>query len=124
MIRVADRSSPLRELERFIVVAQTHRRDTGRQAFMPACPIDTEWHRLLEQPEEYRIFCRNAVGQDVRHVPAKGEGEIDWTGTYEKLYGSLPEIWFCNTRGILDKSRRRKYLDTGVFYASWDCSPY
>lgn len=124
MIQVANRSFPSRELERFLAVAQTHQHETGKQAFMPACPVDTEWHRRLEQPKEYMVFCHNAVGPDIRHEPAQGEGEIDWTGTYEKLYGPLPEIWFRNTNGILDRTRRQKYLDTGVFYASWDCTPY
>ena len=112
------------ELNRFLVVAQAHRRETGRPAFMPACPVDTEWHRQLEQPEEYQTLCHNTVGQDVRHEPAKGEGNIDWTGTYERLYGPLPEVWFRDTHGILNRRRWQDYLDTGVFYASWDCTPY
>lgn len=123
MIQTAERSSLPRELECFLAVAQTHKRETGKPAFMPACPVDTEWHRLLELPDEYSEFCRNTVGHDVRHEPAQGEGEIDWAGTYEKLYGLLPEVWFQDTRGVLNKSRRQTYLDTGVFYASWDCTP-
>jgi hypothetical protein len=124
MLQTVEQSSAQRELERFFVVAEAYRRETGKQAFMPACPVDTEWHNLLEQPREYQTFCRNAVGHDIRHEPARGEGEIGWTGTYERLFGQLPDVWFRDTRGILDKARRQKYLDTGVFYASWDCTPY
>jgi len=124
MIQTVERSSLSVELGRFLVVAQTHKQETGGQAFMPACPVDTEWHRLLEQPDEYNEFCHDVVGHAIRHEPVQGEGEIDWTGTYEKLYGPLPEVWFRDTRGILNKSRRQTYLDIGVFYASWDCTPY
>lgn len=74
MIQVTDCNSLSRELERFLVVAQTHQRETDRQAFMPACPVDTEWHRLLERPEEYQVFCRNAVGHDIRHGTRTGRG--------------------------------------------------
>jgi hypothetical protein len=116
-------SSLSRELGRFLVVAQAHKRETGKQAFMPACPVDTEWHRLLEQPDEYNEFCQNTVGHTIRHEHAQGKGEVDWTRTYEKLYGSLPEVWFRDTRDALNRSQRQTYLDTGVFYASWDCTP-
>ena len=124
MIQTAERSSLSGELERFLAVAQMHKQETGKQAFMPACPVDTEWHRFLERPDEYNEFCRDAVGHNVRHESAQGEGEIGWTGTYEKLYGPLPEVWFRDTRGVLNRFRRQTYLDTGVFYASWDCIPY
>ena len=124
MIQVAERSPISGELERFFVVAQIHQRETGRQAFMPVCPVDTEWHHMLKQSEEYQRFCQNAMEKDIRHEPARGDGEIDWTGTYEKLFGHLPEVWFRGTDGILDRSRRQRYIETGVFYASWDCTPY
>lgn len=123
MIQTAEVSFLSVELGRFLTVAQMHKQETGRQAFMPACPVDTEWHSLLEQPDKYNEFCCDTVGHTVRHEPAQGEGEIDWTGIYENLYGPLPETWFRDTRGNLNRSRRQTYLDTGVFYASWDCSP-
>ena len=123
MIQMTERGSLSGELGRFLVVAQMHKRETGKQAFMPACPVDTEWHRLLEQSDEYDQFCHNVVGRSIRHDPAQGEGEIDWTGTYEKLFGPLSEVWFRDTRGVLNRSRRQTYHDTRVFYASWDCTP-
>lgn len=124
MFEAVNKSSASRELERFLIMAEVYRSETGRQAFMPACPVDTAWHRLLEQPEQYKLFCHNMVGRDILHEPAKGEGEIQWTETYEKLYGPLPATWFRNTKGILNISQRQKYLETGIFYAAWDCVPY
>jgi len=124
MRQTVDRNTSSKELERFLMVAEAYRHESGRRAFMPACPVDTEWHRILKQPDDYRKFCHAAVARDVLHEPSQGEGEIGWLGTYERLYGRLPEIWFRSTDGILDMSRRQKYLDTGVFYASWECNPY
>ncbi|OGI95461.1 hypothetical protein A2917_02790 [Candidatus Nomurabacteria bacterium RIFCSPLOWO2_01_FULL_42_17] len=112
-----------RELQRFFQVAQIHR-ETGRRTFMPACPVDTEWHRRLKNPKRYKGFCRSAVGHEVGHRPVKGEGKIDWTKTYEKLFGKLPEVWFQDTNRILNQQSRLKYLQTGVFHASWDCDPF
>lgn len=123
MIQTAEENSLSGELKRFLIVAHMHKQETGQQAFMPVCLVDAEWHRLLEQPDDYNEFCHNAEGQDVRHEPAKGRGEISWTRTYEKLYGLLPEVWFQDMGGTLNMSRRQTYLDTGVFYASWDCTP-
>ena len=124
MIQTAERRSPSSELRRFFVVAQVYQQKTGKQAFMPACPVDTEWHHQLDSAEEYQRMCHDVVGRYVHHQPAQGEGEIGWLGMYEKFYGGLPEVWFRDTNGVLDKTRREKYLEAGVFYASWDCTPY
>ncbi len=90
---------------------------------MPACPVDTEWHHQIKQPKQYRALCRRVVGCEVRHEPAKGKGRINWSKTYEKLFGQLPAVWFRDTNRILDQARRQKYLQTGIFEASWDCTP-
>ena len=116
--------SPSEELGRFLTVAQAYRQETGKQAFMPACPVDTEWHRLLSRPEEYQAFCHRTVGHDIRHEPAKGEGEVEWKGTYERMFGPLPSVWFRDPQGVLDELRHREYVDRGVFRAAWDCTPY
>ncbi len=111
------------ELARFFVVAQSFRQHGDEQAFMPACPVDTEWHRLLKSPGEYRRFCDAVLGHSVRHDLAQGEGKINWAETYRQLYGHLPEIWFQDTAGVVDVMRQRTYREMGVFYASWDCTP-
>lgn len=120
----AEHSTVMQELERFLIVAEAHQGETGQPAFMPACPIDGEWHRLLEDPDAYRGFCHSTVGHDVPHRSIKGEGVLVWSAVYEKLYGKLPEIWFCDAEGNLNQTTRQQYLDTGVFRASWDCGPY
>jgi hypothetical protein len=124
VVQTVESGSSQVELGRFFAVAQTYHQETGEQAFMPACPVDSEWHRLLSAPDEYRAFCHDALGRDIPHQPVKGEGELAWSKTYEKLYGSLPEVWFRDSFGVINTVRRQKYLETGVFYASWDCSPY
>ncbi len=113
-----------RELSKFLVVAEVFKANTGKQAFMPACPVDTEWHQFLEHPDNYNTFCHEVVGREVRHEPAKGEGEVEWTGTYEAMFGPLPEVWFRDTNGVLNQANRRRYLEEGTFYAAWDCTPY
>ncbi len=124
MSQMGNGSTALRELQRFLKVAESYQDETGKQAFMPACPVDTQWHQLLNsKPSEYGDFCQNAVGRDIRHMPAKGKGNIQWTRTYERLYGPLPEIWFSDIDGSLDVASQKKYINTGVFYASWDCVP-
>lgn len=111
------------ELKRFLVVAK-QLQETGQQALMPACPVDQAWHDLLESPDEYKHFCHQVVGGDVLHEPCKGEGELGWTKVYEDLYGHLPEVWFQDSNGVLNERCRQEYLETGVFRASWDCTPY
>ncbi len=111
------------ELERFLVVAEQYHRETGQQAVMPACPVDSEWHRLIGLPDEYQALCLRAVNRDVKHLPMKGTGEIAWTPVYEQLFGRLPEVWFQGPDGTLNEASWLRYLQTGRFYASWDCVP-
>jgi hypothetical protein len=124
MNMLAQHNALSRELERFFVVSKMYREEAGGQAFMPACPVDTEWHRMLDSPKEYKVFCQKVLGREVLHKAAKGEGEIGWSGIYERQYGPIPEVWFRDITGTLRKTQRRKYLEKGVFYASWDCTPY
>lgn len=121
---IQQHSSSDEELKRFLVVAKKYQQETGKRAFMPACPVDKAWHNMLELPAQYSHFCQQSVGGDVLHETAMGEGEIGWTKVYEELYGPLPEIWFQDINGVLEKEHRQVYLDEGVFRASWDCTPY
>lgn len=119
-----DETVAIKELERFFVVADVFHQETGKRAFMPACPVDSEWHALLDSPEEYSDLCTDTVGREIKHQPAKGEGQIEWAALYEKLYGPLPDIWFRDANGNLNQSQLQEYIETGIFYASWDCTPY
>ena len=116
MIQTTERGSSQVELGRFFTAAQMCQQETGEQAFMPACPVDTEWHQLLNSPDEYRAFCHDVLGRDILHEPAQGEGKIGWAETYEKLYGPLPEVWFQRHQrnpqqvAAAEVSRHRSFL--------------
>lgn len=121
---IVDESNAARELERFFVVAEMYSKAEKESAMMPVCLVDEVWHALLEDKDNYKAFCDNAVGTDVLHVEARGHGVLEWVNTYETLYGSLSEVWFCDNENKVNEVWRNEYLDTGLYYASWDCSPY
>lgn len=112
------------ELRRFLVVAAEYKKTTGEQAFMPACPVDQYWHELVEQPLLYARLCEDVVGGHIAHTPITGAGEIPWAEIYENHFGELSTIWFQDLEGSLNTPDLEHYKNTGVFRASWDCSPY
>lgn len=124
MTDTESKNLPLRELGRFLMVAKTYQEENKGQVLMPACPVDTQWHELLDDNDEHKQFCHELIGHDIEHRPISGEGEIDWTGTYERLFGPLPKIWFKDSDGNLNDLRWKDYQETGIFRASWECEPY
>lgn len=98
--------------------------------------IDSHWHDMLpdsetsratanssEAVEAYDRFCIEACGRRIIHLKDKGHGPISWTAEYEKRFGKLPEIWFMNEAGVVDRPAHAHYLRTGMVIASWDCAP-
>lgn len=98
--------------------------------------IDRHWHDMLpgcetaepgtsssKAHEAYDRFCIEACGRRIIHAEGKGHGLISWTAAYEERFGKLPEIWFMNEGGVVDRPARDHYLQTGMVIASWDCSP-
>ncbi|WP_149184081.1 hypothetical protein [Streptomyces sp. TRM49041] len=111
------------ELGRFFTVTARRFRDGDRrpmEMFSPA--IDAEWHELLTSPE-YADFCTETAGMPLGHAPFIGVGEISWVQAYEEMFGSLPEIWFTDKDGQVDREALNRYRDTGVVVAEWDCGP-
>jgi len=115
----------LNELGRFFITAKRYTERTGKPAFMPVCVLDEVWHELLTHPDEYSAFCKNVLGggAPLGHFSLKGEGPIEWVSDYEKAFGQLPPIWFFGVDGNQDTRAYESYHETGVFYASWDCTP-
>lgn len=116
-----------KELGIFFQVAEDYRIQTGQPAFMPACLVDSEWHRLLDEEDssEYQELCQASVRRDhVGHESVQGHGRIGWVSTYEKLTGRrLPAIWFHDTCGVLNQAALDRYQETGEVELSWDCAP-
>ncbi|MGH8887303.1 MAG: hypothetical protein ACRDYX_19485 [Egibacteraceae bacterium] len=90
---------------------------------MPSKAIDDVWHALLTERDAYERFSMAACGRVIAHRPNEGEGSVAWTREYESRFGMLDPIWFTDQSGVLDRAAYERYLDTGRFKASWDCSP-
>jgi hypothetical protein len=111
--------------------------------------IDAEWHRLLNDTDEYKAFCSAAVGHPVGHQPDKGFGTPSWLRHYHANYGQLPAVWFADATGTVNRELYAKYLtvyntdsgddaapppdaepaETGLgkemppLITAWDCTP-
>jgi len=90
---------------------------------MPSQFIDRAWHSLIENKEAYEQFCIETCGKLIEHDPTAGEGLIGWVPAYEARFGKLPKSWFQNDQGMVDERAYRDYLNTGKWYAGWDCGP-
>jgi hypothetical protein len=90
---------------------------------MPSEVIDQEWHNLIEDKEAYEQFCIKKCGTVIEHKPCLGDGLVEWTPVYEARFGKLPQTWFIDKQGIFDEQAYKGYLETGKWYAGWDCSP-
>jgi len=109
------------ELGRFFLAAQQLHANRNEPAFMPACFIDTFWHRVLGDRATYDVWTTKLVGEKIEHVPDPGEGMLSWVPIYEHHFGTLPSIWFTNTQGVVDHIAYYAYRRTGKTYASWEC---
>ena len=120
-----ERGEALAELGKFFAAARKYTERTGKPAFMPVCVVDEAWHDLLNRPDEYLAFCNEVLGGDraIGHVPIKGYGPVEWVSDYEKTFGKLPAIWVLKADGKQDVQTYQRYNNTGILYASWDCTP-
>jgi hypothetical protein len=76
--------------------------------------VDAIWHEELEKsPEEYEALCIEACGEPLRHD--KDVGDVHWGEQYERTYGELPEVWFCDPSGALDMVALMHYRATRRF---------
>ena len=122
-LMVNDDTVAREELKKFFVVGAVRHKE-GEYTGMPACYLDTFWHRLLkEQPEEYERICSESVNELVDHISYNGEGPWEWVSCYETMFGSLSPIWFTDPDGIFNGPMYVEYMETGVVKASWNCSP-
>ena len=115
----------LEELGKFFATAKRYTERTGEPAFMPVCVVDEVWHDLLNRPDEYLTFCNEVLGQGqtIGHLAIKGAGPVEWVSDYEETFGKLPSIWVLRTDDEQDAQAYERYRETGVLYASWDCTP-
>ncbi|TVL88432.1 hypothetical protein [Streptomyces sp. SAJ15] len=115
-------STATTELGRFLTITG-QRFKTGQSApemFSPA--VDAAWHDLLGTLA-YEALCRETAGQPIGHVANNGHGPIGWVAAYEEAYGPLPEIWFTDADGNVDRGAIARYRTTGTVVAEWDCGP-
>lgn len=119
---VSTTSTEQAELGRFLTIAG-RRFAAGQPApemFSPA--VDAAWHELLDSPG-YPAFCAEHAGRSIGHAPGSGAGPVSWVRDYEALFGVLPELWFTDRDGRVDREGVARYRETGVVVAEWDCSP-
>ncbi|MFJ4697829.1 hypothetical protein ACIP5N_06680 [Streptomyces sp. NPDC088768] len=109
------------ELARFFTLAGQSPEDAPMPGMFSGA-VDAEWHRVLNQPE-YRGLCLATAGKVLVHVPLRGSGPVAWVGDYEKQWGALPEIWFTDENGVVDRVSYDAYRKTGDVVAAWDCGP-
>ncbi|WTS75123.1 hypothetical protein OG472_01685 [Streptomyces sp. NBC_00207] len=110
------------ELGKFLALAgyRFNRGESAPQMFSAA--IDAEWHELVDSPE-YAAFSIEHAGAVAAHVEGRGEGYVTWVSAYEEAYGPLPELWFTDADGQVDKTALAAYRETGKVWASWNCGP-
>ncbi|MGW8557120.1 hypothetical protein [Streptomyces tubercidicus] len=84
--------------------------------------MDAEWHRMLGSAE-YVDFSSRHAGQVFGHVTDHGTGKVSWIRTYEEMFGPLPDIWFTDADGAVDRESADRYRETGEVWAEWSCSP-
>ncbi|MFD7065693.1 hypothetical protein ACFV97_00475 [Streptomyces sp. NPDC059913] len=111
-----------RELGRFLALAGQRLARGERPAEMFSRAVDAVWHQLLVTPE-YAAFSTRHGGIVLGHREVRGAGVIGWVTEYENAYGPLPEVWFTDDKGVLDRSALARYRRTGTVTAEWDCVP-
>ncbi|MCX4666549.1 hypothetical protein OG453_07675 [Streptomyces sp. NBC_01381] len=117
-----DQSQELMELGRFFTISASQF-DAGQPVpEMFSAAIDTEWHRLLDDPA-YADFCTQNAGRLINHVENTGYGRISWITAYEEQFGPLPKIWFTDADGAVDEEALARYREAGEVWAEWDCKP-
>ncbi|MCG7523555.1 hypothetical protein MHW47_03720 [Streptomyces sp. OfavH-34-F] len=115
-------SNEHRELGRFLAVAGKRFAAGHGPAEMFSPAVDAAWHRMLGTPE-YAAFSAEHAGSVLGHRAVNGFGPIGWVATYEEAYGPLPEIWFTDADGVVDRTAFARYEETGTVVAEWDCGP-
>ncbi|NEE29424.1 hypothetical protein G3M53_28750 [Streptomyces sp. SID7982] len=115
-------STATTELRRFLTITGQRFRagQSAPEMFSPA--VDAAWHALLGTPD-YEALCLESAGQPIRHVENSGYGPVPWVAAYEEAYGPLPEIWFTDADGTVDRSAVARYRESGTVVAEWDCGP-
>lgn len=84
--------------------------------------LDTVWHRLLSDRDNYIRFSMRACGAIIVHDEQEKYGSPTFLKAYESKYGELPSIWFRNENGDLDWDKYEHYQRYGEIRASWRCS--
>jgi hypothetical protein len=85
--------------------------------------IDSIWHELLKDKKQYEDFCIEACGNVIFHSESSGEGVIDFIEIYEEKYGKMPDVWFMDKNGDLDRKQYESYHGDNKFITGWDCTP-
>ncbi|NJP48398.1 hypothetical protein [Actinacidiphila epipremni] len=110
------------ELGRFLTITGRRLQEGESAPEMFSGAVDAAWHAMLGTAG-YPAFCERTAGREIRHAANAGMGPIGWVGAYEEAYGPLPEIWFTDAEGRVDREAMARYRATGRVVAEWDCSP-
>ncbi|MBD0712345.1 hypothetical protein BU197_29575 [Streptomyces sp. CBMA291] len=111
-----------RELGRFLAVAGRRLERGEGVSGMFSRAVDAVWHRMLGTSEGVAFGVEHA-GAVLGHRAVRGSGVVGWVGAYEEAYGPLPEVWFADERGVVDRAAFARYRETGTVVAEWDCVP-
>ena len=111
--------NPLEELAKFISLQV---KDVPNGMFSSF--IDSAWHKLTQNEDEYHQFCMKHAGRHITHLEMKGYGDIPWVKDYEDKFGTLGDEWFCDENGNLSVENRAKYHTTRSIKSGWDCGTW
>jgi hypothetical protein len=83
------------ELRRYLALVGLGYRGLG----MISPTVDRAWHEFILFTREYSLFCKNAFGEFIHHVPRTSrtapavDGGARFAAAYEEVFGALPAIW-------------------------------
>lgn len=85
----------------------------GSALGMPQGIVDCFWTDF-SQDEEYSNFCRHLTNTEVRRQEAEEVQQLNagWLPYYERMFGTLHDVWFVDERGELDFEAREAYLES------------
>lgn len=85
--------------------------------------IDGVWHDMAEDEEAFERFSLEACGHVISHAETSGEGAITFIDAYEERFGKMPDVWFMDAQGRLDRDLFAKHILEGQVVTGWDCTP-
>lgn len=112
-----------RELDRFFHLTTR----TSQPLAMISPNIDKLWHRLIEFTEFYEGFCTSRYGALIHHrsrtpsSPVPDEAVRNFFDQYDRVFGSLPEIWERDApaRIVAFGRRHLDHLPAALAWSGW-----